>query len=129
VIHLERAAESSVQARQTRLQVWSNLASFLTLTATVGIGDACLWDNLRGMEQVRAETKRRPRPDTAATDVYSPWSANLVTRASSRSELLVVTRRIPAATNPHYPLQTSRYNRQMDAWYRLGANDVRGGGV
>jgi predicted amidohydrolase len=128
VVHLDRATGSSVQARQTRLQVWSNVASFLTLTATVGVGDACLWDNLRGMEQVRAEAKRRPRPDTGAAAVYSPWSANLVARASSPAELLVVTRRIPAATNPHYPLQTTRYNPQMDAWYRLGATLVRRGG-
>ena len=78
---------------------------------------------------MRAEAKRRPRPDTGAAAVYSPWSANLVARASSPSELLVVTRPIPAATNPHYPLQTTRYNPQMDAWYRLGANLVRSGGI
>ena len=34
VVHLDRATDSSFQARQTRLQVWCNLASFLTLTAT-----------------------------------------------------------------------------------------------
>ncbi|MGB7740944.1 MAG: nitrilase-related carbon-nitrogen hydrolase, partial [Steroidobacteraceae bacterium] len=127
VVHLERAAESSFQARQTRLQVWSNLASFLTLTATVGDGDASLWDHLRGMEEISAEAKGRPRPDTGAAAVYSPWSANLIARASSPLELLVATRLIPAATNPHHPLQTTRYNPQMDAWYRLGATLVRGG--
>ncbi|MDH4073730.1 MAG: carbon-nitrogen hydrolase family protein [Gammaproteobacteria bacterium] len=127
VVHLDRAADSSFQARQTRLQVWSNLASFLTLTATASDGDASLWDDLLGMEKVSAEEKWRPRPDTGAVAVYSPWSAKLIARASSPLDLLVATRRIPTATNPHYPLQTARYNPQMDAWYRLGAALVRSG--
>ena len=125
VIHLEHDADVSDQARQTRLQVWSNHASFLTFTATVNVGDAALWDDLRGMEEISAEAKRRQRPDTGAVEVYSPWSANLVARASSPSELIVATRTIPAATNPHHPLQTTRYNPQMDAWYRIGARVVR----
>lgn len=122
VVHLDHANEPSDEARQTRLQIWSNVASFLTLTASVGVGDACLWDNLRGMEHVRAALGRRKRPHTGAVAVYSAWSAHLVARTSSPSELLVVTRTIPSATNPHYPLQTARYNPQMDAWYRLGAH-------
>jgi hypothetical protein len=127
VIQLDRAVGSSDHARLMRLQSWSSLASFLTFTATVGADDASLWDNLRGMEQRRAENRRRPRPDTGQAVVYSPWSANLVARASSPSDLLVATRTIPAATNPHYPLRTARFNPQMDAWYRLGAALVRRG--
>ena len=40
-------------------------------------------------------------------------------------ELAVVT--LPAGANPHHPLQTTRYNPQMDAWYRIGAALIRPG--
>ena len=127
VVLLEGPAESTAQARQARLQLHADLASYLTLTVTVGAGDASIWDNLLGIEQRRAEFRRSPRPDPGEVTVYSPWSANLIARTSSPTELLVVTRAIPAALNPHYPLRTARFNPQMDAWYRLGAALVRGG--
>ena len=118
-IHLDDEADDSPSARQRRLETWANLASFLTFTATVNVGDAMLWDDLRGRDESRAVVKGLPQPDTGAVEVYSPFSANLVVRASP-SALAVATRRVPAA-NPHHPSRTSNLNPQMKAWYELGA--------
>jgi len=127
VVLLEGPIAPTAQARQARLQLRADLASYLTLTLAVGAGKASIWDNLLGIEQRRAEFRGGPRPDPGEVSVYSPWAANLVASTESPSELLVVSRTIPAEQNPHYPLRTVRFNPQMDAWYRLGAALVRGG--
>lgn len=118
-IHLDDEADDGRVARQRRLETWANCASFLTFTATVNSTDAMLWDDLRGIEEIRSAVKGTPRPDPGAVEVYSPFSANLVARASS-GELIVATRRV-SASNPHHPKRTSSFNPQMKAWYELGA--------
>jgi hypothetical protein len=90
------------------------------LTATVNLVGSTLWDDLRATDETRAEVHGLPRPDTGAVQVYSPFSANVVSRADGRTDLLVATRRIPGA-NPYHPSRTANFNPQMDAWYRLGA--------
>ena len=78
-----------------------------------------LWDDLRGREEARAEVKGTPRPDPGVVAVYSPFSANLVSRGAA-GELIVATRRV-SATNPHHPARTANMNPQMKPWYELGA--------
>jgi hypothetical protein len=65
-----------------------------------------------------------PRPSAGAVEVYSPFSANLVKRAGSEPQLIVATRHI-GRTNSYHPQSTSRFNPQMEAWYRLGAAIIR----
>ncbi|MCY2954462.1 MAG: carbon-nitrogen hydrolase family protein [Planctomycetota bacterium] len=121
-IHLDCDSDSSPTARQRRLQVWANAASFRTFTATANVDEAMIWDDLHGDEESRAVVKGTPRPDPGEVAVYSPFSANLVARASPGG-LVVVTRRVPAV-NPYHPAKTSSLNPQMKAWYELGAQSI-----
>ncbi len=114
------ATSATADGDLRRLQVWSNLASYLTFTATVNVTASALWDDLRGMEETRAEVRGLPRPDTGPVEVYSPFSANLVVRAKDPTDLLVATRHI-SGPNPYHPSRTASFNPQMDPWYRLGA--------
>lgn len=125
IVHLDHDPGDTAADRLRRLQVWSNHASFLTFTAAANVVDSMIWDDLRGMEEISAEYKGRPRPDSGPVQVFSPWSANLVSRAEAGTSLLIATRRIRGASNPHHPNQTTRYNPQMDAWYRVGAALIR----
>jgi hypothetical protein len=118
-IHLDHEADDSPAARQRRLQTWVTSASFLTFTATVGVLEAMLWDDLRGREETRHAVKGTPKPDLGVVEVESPFSANLVARAA-RGELVVATRRV-SASNPYHPARTSNLNPQMKPWYELGA--------
>jgi len=122
IVHLDREPVKSSEERLRLLQLWSNHASFLTFTVVANVSDSIIWDDLRGMDEISAEYKGRPRVNSGPLEVFSPWSANLVKRAGSDTPLIVATRKIPTPTNPHHPSQTTRYNPQMDAWYRLGAN-------
>jgi predicted amidohydrolase len=122
-VHLDDDADSRPEADLRRLQVWSNLASFHTFSATVNTVGSGIWDDLRDAEERRAAVRDLPRPQTGAALVYSPFSANLVVRAGTGPELLVATRSV-GGVNPHYPTRT-RFNPQMDAWYRIGAAIVR----
>jgi hypothetical protein len=123
-VHLDDNGDAGPEAELRRLQVWSNLASFHTFSATVNAVGSALWDDLRDGEERRAEVRGTPRPPSTQAEVYSPFSANLVVRAGKGPELLVATRHVEG-TNLHYPTRTSRFNPQMDAWYRLGAAIVR----
>jgi predicted amidohydrolase len=123
-VHLDHEPTSGSEADLRRLQVWSNLASFQTFSATVNVVGSALWDDLRDADERRAEVRGLPRPDTGATEVYSPFSANLITRAGTDSRLIVATRRVGSA-NQYHPWRTSNFNSQMDAWYRIGADLIR----
>ena len=121
VVFPERAvAEAALERLQ---QVWSNLASFQTFTATANVLGSAIWDDLRGLDERRAEVEGLPHPDTGALEVYSPFSANLVVRAAVGQQLITATRRVGPA-NLYHPRRTSNFNPQMDAWYRLGATIV-----
>jgi hypothetical protein len=98
------------------------LARHRSRTANV-VGSA-IWDDLRGADEIRAEVRNLPHPDTGRVEVYSPFSANLVARAGAQPQLLVATRHIGPG-NRYHPARTSNDNPQMDAWYRLGAALIR----
>jgi hypothetical protein len=125
-VHLDCDADTGPAADLRRRQIWSNLVSYHTLSATVNFVGSALWDDLRDIEERRAEVKGTPRPDTGLVEVFSPFSANLVASAGTGPELLVATRHV-SPVNPHYPGRTAHFNPQMDAWYRLGAASIRPG--
>jgi len=118
-VHLDHEPEDSLR----RLQIWSNLASYRTFSATANVVGSAIWDDLRDADERRAEVRGLPRPDTGGVEVYSPFSANLVVRAGAGPQLIVATRRV-GGKNQHHPARTSRFNPQMDAWYRLGASII-----
>jgi predicted amidohydrolase len=120
-VHLDHDSADTPDLR--RLQVWSNLASYLTFTATVNVAGSTIWDDLRGLEETRAEVRGLPRPDTGPVEVYSPFSANIVVRATHAAQLIVATRTIPKL-NPHHPRRTTAFNPQMEAWYGIGAESL-----
>ena len=122
-VHLDHDSADTPEARLQRLQVWSNLASFQTFTATANVLGSAIWDDLRGLDERRAEVEGRPHPDTGVVEVYSPFSANLVVCAAVGQQLIIATRRVGPA-NLYHPRRTSNFNPQMDAWYRLGATTV-----
>src|SRR6185503_19681401 len=92
-----------------------------TFTATANVSGSAIWDDLRGMDETRAEVRGLSRPNTDPVEVYSPFSANLVVQAGAGPQLIVATRRVGPA-NLYHPRRTSALNPQMDAWYRLGAS-------
>ncbi len=119
-VHLDNDPAEDADGVLRRLQVWSNLASFETFSATVNVVGSAIWDNLRGAEERRAEVRGLPRPDTGPVEVYSPFSANLVVRAGAAPQLIMATRHV-GVKNRHHPAYTANFNPQMEAWYRLGA--------
>jgi hypothetical protein len=119
-VHLDSDPDQGEAAALRRLQVWSNLASFETFSATANIVGSAIWDDLRDADERRAEVRGLPRPDTGRVEVYSPFSANLVVRAGATPQLITATRHI-GPKNRYHPVRTSNFNPQMDAWYRLGA--------
>lgn len=123
-VHLDHDPADSPEARLRRLQVWSNLASFQTFTATANVVGSAIWDDLRSLDERHAEVQGLPHPNTGAVEVYSPFSANLVVHVAGGQPLITAARRIGAA-NLYHPRRTSNFNPQMDAWYSLGAAIVR----
>lgn len=121
-VHLEhdRATGAAAKPRQ---QVWCNLASFLTFSATVNVVDSMIWDDLRGLEERRLPAGQR-LAESGEVEVYSQFSANLIARAPGPDALLVATRRVNAA-NIYHSRTIARKNPQMDAWYRFGAASLQ----
>jgi predicted amidohydrolase len=125
-VHLDHDPAPGSEADLRRLQVWSNLASYQTFSATVNLTGSAIWDDLRDLDERRAEVRAQPRPDAGRVEVYSPFSANLVVRAAAGPQLITATRRV-GRLNPYHPRRTSHLNPQMEAWYRLGAAILRPG--
>ena len=123
-VHLDHDPDESREADLRRMQIWVNLASFHTFSATANVTGSAIWDDLRDAEERRAAVRGLPRPETGAVELYSPFSANVVERAGSGPELLLATRPV-SPTNRHYPGRTAHFNPQMDAWYRLGVAIIR----
>jgi predicted amidohydrolase len=117
-VHIHLAAEPM---SQQLLQVWSNLASYATFTATVNSqGGSVLWDDLRTMEERRAEVKEGGNQDVGGVAVFSPFSANLVVRAGDGDRVIYATRTV-SRRNPYHPRRTTAMNPEMGWWYEQGA--------
>jgi hypothetical protein len=120
-VHLDHDLADDGDARLRRLQVWANLASYLTFSVTVNVSDAMIWDDLSGMEERRGGGAARLMGGEA--EVFSPFSANLVARASTNTPLIAATRTVPGP-NPHYTRLLASKNPTMTPWFRLGASII-----
>jgi len=118
-VHLDHDRADDAIARQRRLQLWANLASFQTFSATVNVADAMIWDDLSSMEDRRSGGTARPVGRDA--EVFSPFSADLVVRTSAERPLVVATRTV-AGPNLDYSRVLASKNPQMAPWFRLGAS-------
>jgi predicted amidohydrolase len=123
-VHLDHDPDNTPDADLRRLQVWANLASYLTFSATVNVIGSTIWDDLHGQDEAQAEVRGLVRPDTGSVQVYSPFSANIVLRATNGPQIIFATRTIPKV-NPYHPRRTTNFNPQMDGWYRIGADSIR----
>lgn len=119
-VHLDHDPAASADAVLRRRQIWSNLASYLTFTATANVVDSAIWDDLTGMAESRHIVRNSPKPQYGPVEIDSPFSANLVAAATAGRPLIVATRRV-AATNPHFNRRPAALNPQMEPWYRIGA--------
>jgi predicted amidohydrolase len=129
--HLSYDPATGEQASLRRLQVWANLASFGTFTATVNAaspeglrspsapadGGSALWEDLQGRAESKLATQGGRRPGHDRMAIYSPFSANCLERAESRPRLLAATQRVNR-TNPH---RSAGKNPHMAPWYAEGA--------
>jgi predicted amidohydrolase len=118
-VHLDHDLADDPDARLRRLQVWANLASYLTFSVTVSESEAMVWDDLSGLEERRGGGEARLMGGEA--EVFSPFSANLVARAAASSTLLVATRTV-SGPNPYYSRLPASKNPKMAPWFRLGAS-------
>lgn len=123
-VHLECDADASPAAVLRRRQVWANLASFHTFTAAANVIDCTIWDDLAGALESRAVVRNSAAPTGGPTEIYSPFSANLVSSTSGAMSLIVATRRV-SSHNPQFVRRTLGFNPQMAPWFRLGASLIR----
>jgi hypothetical protein len=123
-VHIHLAAEPP---SDRLLQVWSNLASFVTFTATVNSqGESALWDDLSTLEQRRAVVKGEGNKEPRDVEVFSPFSADLVVTAGTGPQIIYATRTVPKR-NPYHPGRTTALNPEMGWWYEQGAMQILSG--
>lgn len=119
-LHLDHDSDATAAAALRRQQIWSNLASYLTFSATANVVGSAIWDDLTGMLESRHIVRGTPKPEYGPVEVDSPFSANLVVTATPGRPLIFATRRV-ARINPHFQRRPAALNPQMEPWYRIGA--------
>ena len=119
-VHVDHDPDASPAATLRRQQIWSNLASYLTFTATANVVGSAIWDDLTGMLESRHIVRGTPKPDYGPVEVDSPFSANLVATTTGERPMIVATRHV-AKINPHFQRRPASLNPQMEPWYRIGA--------
>lgn len=120
-----------------RLQVWVNMASFLTFTVTVNAaspekidspsapadGGSAIWEDLRTLaERSRGADDRELSKDLC---IYSKYSANCVVKAGKEEQVLYGARTVNRKNA--YAASRIKKNPQMTPWYKLGSNLIIGG--
>jgi len=121
-LHLAYDGDTSDAASLRRKQLWANIASFRTFTATVnaastleltergsitGCGGSTLWDDFH-------------RGSTGKAGGYFPHSAVVLTEAKESETILYAEQTVPK-TNPHFKNITDKTNRPLTPWYATGA--------
>lgn len=115
-LHLAYGADVSASGRLRRKQLWANLASFRTFTATVNpatcssSGGSILWEDFH-------RAKGGKKGD------YAPHSAVRLAEAKQDETVLYATQTVPK-TNPQFRILTEKTNPQMTAWYATGARVI-----
>jgi predicted amidohydrolase len=123
-VHLEYDPDTSDEAQLRRNQLWVNLASFNTFTATVNAaspaglpfpsgpaaGGSALWEDFR-------RTKAGPEGG------YFPHCAVRLAAAQRDETIVYATRKVKAA-NPQFTRMTGKTNPQMAPWYAKGADVI-----
>lgn len=129
--HISYDLTTGEQASLRRLQIWSNLASYGTFTATVNAaspqglrlpsapadGGSALWEDLQPRVESNLAVKGEKREGHESLAIYSPFSANCIVRAGKGEQLLHSTQRVNR-NNQH---RSVRFNPAMATWYALGA--------
>lgn len=130
-LHLSYDLSTGEDASLRRLQIWANLASYGTFTATVNAaspeglplpsasadGGSALWEDLQPRVESKLAMKGERREGYQSLAIYSPWSANCIVRSGKREQLLHSTQRVNR-NNQH---RSVRFNPAMAPWYALGA--------
>jgi predicted amidohydrolase len=120
-LHLSYTWDASAAAALRRKQLWTNLASFRTFTATVNAADcshlanpsepasggSALWDDFH-------------RGSRRATGGYGPYSAVRMAEASSGQQMLYASQTVQKS-NPQFGIITGKTNPQMKPWFEAGA--------
>jgi predicted amidohydrolase len=123
-LHLGYDPDTSEAGTLRRRQLWVNLASFHTFTATVNAaspaglprpsapanGGSTLWDDYH-------------RGSSGRAGGYAPWSAVRLVTAGSGEQVIVATQEVPEV-NPQLGRLTGRTNPQMKPWYLAGARAI-----
>ena len=109
--HLSCDTDATTQGALLRRQLWANLASFRTFTATVNAtGGSTIWDDFR---------RSRKRTPTG----YGSYCAVALARAGSGEQIIYATQTV-SPTNPHFADLTGKTNPQMKDWYEMGAHVI-----
>jgi predicted amidohydrolase len=123
-LHLTYDRDPSPEGALKRKQLWANLASFHTFTATVNAaaptglarpsapasGGSTIWDDYH-------------RGQNRKAGGYGPYSA-VPMFAAKDSETIVYATQVVPKTNPQFGILTEKTNRPMKAWYAAGANAI-----
>jgi hypothetical protein len=124
-IHIANDILAGPDANLRRLQIWANLASFGTFTATVnaahpGGGGSAIWEDLRPREEFLLTKENRSLERHNRMAIYSPFSANCLLRAGDGEQLISATERMNRITQ-HRSIQK---NPHMAHWYAIGAKRI-----
>jgi predicted amidohydrolase len=123
-LHLAYDRDTSPAGRLKRDQLWVNLASFRTFTATVNAaspaglaepsepasGGSAIWDDYH-------------RASSGQAGGYVPHSAVRLARAKETETILYATQRVQK-TNPQFGILTEKTNAPMTHWYATGAQAI-----
>ncbi|MBI3464042.1 MAG: hypothetical protein HY000_13435 [Planctomycetes bacterium] len=127
-LHLAYDQDTTPEGQLRRKQLWANLASFRTFTATVNAaspaglstpsapaaGGSVIWEDLH------RHNKRKGKGIG-----YWPYSAERLAEAHDGPTILYATETV-LQTNPHFQILTDKTNSQMTPWYAKGAEVIYG---
>lgn len=123
-VHLAYDLDTSAAGQLRRKQLWANIASFRTFTATVNAasparlplpsapssGGSAIWEDLH-------------RARSGAAGGYAPHSAVRLAEAKEDETILHASQSVQES-NPQFRILTEKSNPQMTGWYAAGAKVI-----